>query len=391
MGRMPTLPLPVPATTNLVIFDTHPIQYRSPIFKKVFSLNPGTKVYFFNERADTDNPLFKERGQIPKQNWGISLLDGFDSETLNLSGMSFAAVHSAFKKILDTERPASIVLMGYAQWENWILLFMAKARGIHVIHIGDTFNDGDGKKRPLVKEILMRWFFSKVSTFVSVGEKNRSFYLRKGVEADRIVATKHCVDSDFFGDRVSSIREQWRKQHGIPDSAIVILFMGRLVDRKRPMDAVKLSQLLRSPGVCTVIAGNGYLEETLKPFASERLRLIGFQNQLQARECYHGSDLLFVPSEWETWGLVVNEAFATGIPAVVTDTCGCADDLVVRGETGEVFGVGDLEPLARKLDALFSNPDQLRLMGRRARDKVLKEYSVEKFALALLSATDHKH
>jgi len=383
---MPSLPLPVPATTHLIIFDTHPIQYRSPIFREIARLDPGMKVCFFNEQDNSDRLFFKERGQTPKQTWGVSLLEGFSSEFLRTADMSLPGVYSTFRKFLENEKPSSIVLMGYALWENWILLFLARSMGIQVIHIGDTFNDGVGKKRPLLKELLMRFFFSKVSTVVSVGNKNRDFYLRKGVQLDQIVPAKHCTDSAFFGDRVESIRAQWRKQHQIPESALVILFVGRLVDVKRPMDVVKLSQKLSTPGVCTVIAGNGYLEEKLKPFASERLRLIGFQNQLQVRECYHGSDVLFLPSESETWGLVVNEAFATGIPAVVTDTCGCAHDLVVPGETGEIFPVGQIDGIARKLDVLFSNPEQLRLMGRRAREKVLKEYTVEKFARAVLAA-----
>src|SRR4029077_10026074 len=61
---------------------------------------------------------------------------------------------------------------------------------------------------------------------------------------------------------------------------------------------------------------------------------------------YAAADCLVLPSEGETWGLVVNEAMATGLPCVVSDRGGCAPDLIIPDQTGDVFAFGDADALA---------------------------------------------
>jgi glycosyltransferase involved in cell wall biosynthesis len=70
-------------------------------------------------------------------------------------------------------------------------------------------------------------------------------------------------------------------------------------------------------------------------------------NQSQLGRAYAAADCLVLPSDWgETWGLVVNEAMATGLPCVVSDRVGCAPDLIIPGQTGDVFAFGDADALA---------------------------------------------
>ena len=80
-----------------------------------------------------------------------------------------------------------------------------------------------------------------------------------------------------------------------------------------------------------------------------RVTWAGFLNQHEIGRAYAAADCLVLPSYAETWGLVVNEAMATGLPAVVSDAVGCAPDLIVPGETGETFRKGDVDDLAAAL------------------------------------------
>jgi glycosyltransferase involved in cell wall biosynthesis len=76
----------------------------------------------------------------------------------------------------------------------------------------------------------------------------------------------------------------------------------------------------------------------------------GFLNQHDIGRAYAAADCLVLPSQSESWGLVVNEAMATGLPAVVSDATGCAPDLITPGETGETYPCGDVDRLAAALD-----------------------------------------
>lgn len=80
------------------------------------------------------------------------------------------------------------------------------------------------------------------------------------------------------------------------------------------------------------------------------VRLLGFFNQSEMPEAYALADTLVLPSETETWGLVVNEALACGLPAVVSSGVGCAPDLIDPGVTGETYPMGDVDALATAME-----------------------------------------
>ena len=80
-------------------------------------------------------------------------------------------------------------------------------------------------------------------------------------------------------------------------------------------------------------------------------------NQSQLGRIYAVADCLVLPSDWgETWGLVVNEALATGLPCVVSDRVGAAPDLVVPGASGDIFRMADIAGLAAALERLRAHP-----------------------------------
>ena len=115
------------------------------------------------------------------------------------------------------------------------------------------------------------------------------------------------------------------------------------------------------------------------------LKHVGFKKQYELSPFYHASDLLVLPSKFgETWGLVVNEALHHGVPAVVTNTVGCADDLIVSGLTGEVFKNGDSFSLG---NSLVNAVKLTRILEIRIKCKQkVSEYSVENAAKGIAYA-----
>ena len=116
-----------------------------------------------------------------------------------------------------------------------------------------------------------------------------------------------------------------------------------------------------------------------------QVRFPGFQNQRAMSAYYHAADCLVLPSlRDETWGLVVNEALAHGVPAVVSDQVGCAPDLIQDGATGAVFDAGDADSLAialRRVLPLLNNG------AARARCReIVSVYSVANAARGIAAA-----
>jgi glycosyltransferase involved in cell wall biosynthesis len=86
-------------------------------------------------------------------------------------------------------------------------------------------------------------------------------------------------------------------------------------------------------------------------------------NQSQISKAYAVADVVVLPSEaWETWGLVVNEATAAGVPTVVSDRCGCSEDFAAKNPYTRVFPMSDVAAMARVIEevlALEAQPEEV--------------------------------
>ena len=168
----------------------------------------------------------------------------------------------------------------------------------------------------------------------------------------------HAVDNQMFAAAAApyqhpDVRAAARRRWGIEPDAFVVLFVGKLVPSKRPLNVVR--------AVARLAPGRDADGRRLRPArgsrcapkrrgSASRCKMVGFLNQSQLGEPYALADCLTLPSDFpETWGLVVNEALATGLPCVVSNAVGCAPDLIRDGETGYVYPLDDIEALAMTL------------------------------------------
>ena len=168
-----------------------------------------------------------------------------------------------------------------------------------------------------------------------------------------------------------------RAAFGLPPEAVVFLFAGKLEDKKRPLDL--LEAVARLPAdlksrVHVLVAGDGPLRGACERLAGARgwpVSFAGFLNQSRLPDAYAAADVLVLPSDaGETWGLVVNEAMASGRPAVVSRAAGCCADLVVENETGRSFECGDVAALADVLAGYARDPAAAARHGAAAAERV---------------------
>jgi glycosyltransferase involved in cell wall biosynthesis len=97
----------------------------------------------------------------------------------------------------------------------------------------------------------------------------------------------------------------------------------------------------------------------------------GFLNQRAMLETYEAADILVLPSDQDTWGLVVNEAMTCGRGCIVSDRVGCGPDLIVEGRTGFVFPVGNVEALAARMRLIADTPGMAMTMGEQAKTLIV--------------------
>ena len=225
----------------------------------------------------------------------------------------------------------------------------------------------------------------RVDRFLYIGSANKRLYQRFGVPDSRLYSAPYAVDNERFAGQALALRPrrmELRRQWGIGDDAFCVLFCGKFIEKKRPLDLVKATRSLIASGqlrnIHLLFVGSGELGRELRqschvvydadtagsqapessiaagsPSELPPASFTGFLNQTEISRAYVAADCLVLPSDHgETWGLVVNEALASGLPCIVSDACGCAEDLVDQRFS---FGLGDIGILAERLNRLHQD------------------------------------
>ncbi|MBV9279270.1 MAG: glycosyltransferase family 4 protein, partial [Chloroflexi bacterium] len=227
------------------------------------------------------------------------------------------------------------------------------------------------------KEVVYRVFVPRLDGCLAVGSWSRDYFLHYGARPERVFRVPHTADETHFElerQRWQGRRAELRERWGLPVDSPVFAFVGKFTQIKRPMDFLCAINRARAGGtnLAGLMVGDGPLRTELESFIREAaapVRFAGFLNQSEIAQAYVACDALVLASEGETWGLVVNEAMLCHRPCVVSDRVGCGPDLVLPGQTGDVFPMGDVESLARLLTRYASQPGELAAMGGRARER----------------------
>jgi glycosyltransferase involved in cell wall biosynthesis len=214
--------------------------------------------------------------------------------------------------------------------------------------------------------------FRQFKAFLSIGSLNAALYRHFGVPEQAIFLAPYCVDNDFFSERAAAQTvnaQQLRTDLGIHDDDTVFLFIAKFIDRKRPLDLIAAAAKNRAFSRSHVIlVGDGVLLDACRnAIAANKLtnvHLVGFKNQTELPVCYAAADVFILPSEYETWGLVLNEAMACGLPCIASESCGAAADMILEGKTGFTYPMGDVARLAELMKFMTENKEDRLAMGR---------------------------
>jgi len=343
---------------RLGVVTSHPIQYQAPLFRALAERVDLT-VYFAHQATGEDQA---EAGFDVGFDWDTDLTSGFRHTFLeNVSSrpgiIRFAGCDTpSIGKILAADKVDVLAVYG---WHFKSYLQAAKsgrALGIPVMARTDSHLD---TPRPLVKRavkaIVHPLFLRQFDMFLPTGTRSAQYLRRYQVPESRIRIVPYCIDVDAFASaaaRRRADRERLRAEFGADGGEKIVLFVGKLIALKEIATLFDALARLVAWGraVRLVLVGSGPLAGELAAMANARalpVTFVGFVNQTRMPEVYAAADVLVLPSSSETWGLVVNEAFACGLPAIVSDRVGCAPDMIITGLTGSIVPVGDIEGLAR--------------------------------------------
>lgn len=382
---------------RLAALYSHPIQYFAPLFRAL-SVRPEIDLtVYYCSRYGLD-PMF-DPGFGRKVQWDIPLLDGYRSIFLpNRSrqpGLDrfFELVNPAIIAELRQERYDAVLVHGYIYATHWLAFLAARFTGTALWLRGESTLSAP---RPLgvqmAKQATLRPLFRMAQACLYIGSRNREFYKYYGVDSDRLFFAPYSVDDSFFrqGSQLAAQKDSFRHRLGIATDVPVILAAGKLSPTKQPLHLLNAFERLRAVRRCALIfAGDGELRSALENACAKRsipdVYITGFLNQTEMPAAYSSADVLVLPSWGEQWGLVVNEAMNCGLPVVMTDRVGCADDLVRDGENGYIVPWNDVNALAEALEKLIADPELRKRFGHRSLE-IIQDYSLERTVDGIVQA-----
>lgn len=358
---------------RLVILTEIISPYRIPLFNALASqAEIDLHVIFLSE---TDPSLRQWRVYKEEIRFSYDVLPSWRKRL----GRYNVLLNSGLGQALTSAAPHVILCGGYSYLASWHGLIWARAHRTPFLLWSES-NLQDSRRGLAPVEFLKNEFLRRCSAFVVPGQSAAEYLRFCKIAEERIFTAPNAVENDFFTAASANARAnaaEIRTQLGLPER--YFLFAGRLVPEKGIFDLLaaydKLDDPLRKQ-VGLVFVGDGpsrsVLEDRAAAISPGTVKFAGFAQREQLAKYYALAEMLILPTYTDTWGLVVNEAMACGLPVILSRAAGCASDLVQNDYNGALVPASDVAVLASAMNRLAQQPELCRTMGARSAERIAR-------------------
>jgi glycosyltransferase involved in cell wall biosynthesis len=351
---------------KIIILNSHPVQYFAPLYKKMAEEALDLEVWYCSDESI--------RGEKDQQfgvevKWDIPLLQGYRYRFFanyapdgSIYGGFFGLLNFGVLWRLLWEPRSLVVVYGWGYLIQILFVLFAKMRGHKTaLRCESPLNQEllKSQKSLRLRRFFLKFFLFKfIDYFLYIGQENKRFFQYYGVAEQQLFFAPYAVDNDRFRVAAAHLlpqKEQLKIDLSLPVGSKVILYSGKYIPKKRPLDLLAAYQQLGLANTALVMVGEGELRGQMEQFVRDHqlpnVFLTGFVNQSAIAKYYAIADVFVMCSgQGETWGLSTNEAMNFGVPVVLSDMVGCAADLVPADlAEAQVFALGDVEGLSRRV------------------------------------------
>jgi len=383
---------------KLAILTSHAIQYQVPLFRALTKeSNIDLNVYYCSNYGMTKRGF--DPGFGKKIKWDIPLKGGYKYKVMrNISSFP----NNGFLSLINAEIMSEIqkggydavIIYGYTTVTVWLAYFAAWISRTPIIYQSEShlFTQTSFVKN-LVKSLIFKLLFPRISAFLAIGSPNKMFYRYYKIPEEKIFITPYSVDNDYFhkyAEKYKKRKNKIRVKLSLNNEMPVILFVAKMMPRKNPFVLLKAFQnIRRNIPAQLVFVGDGVQLIDLKKYAEENsisnVLFAGFKNQSQLPEYYAVADIFVLPSNEETWGLVINEAMNFELPIITTDKVGASIDLIKHGKNGYIYPANDGKMLEEYLAKLLLNSKIRDKMGKTSKT-IINNWNYENDVKGILEA-----
>jgi glycosyltransferase involved in cell wall biosynthesis len=373
---------------RLAYVVSHPIQYQAPLLRRIAREPDVDLTVFFG--SDFSVRGYKDRGFGVEVTWDVPLLDGYRSQFLprlrdtgTVSPLSPIS-RGIFSRLRNPDgSPAfdALWVHGYASVNALHAILAANALGIPVLLRAESWLADRPRNLSTLftKQLFLQLLRPAIAATLPIGSRNRDYWAHYfGPDMPQFLMP-YAVDNAWFIQRTAAADPtQLRSDLQLTPGRPVILFASKLQTRKHAdhlLEAyARLCATAPNQLPYLLVVGDGEerarLEARARELALEGVRFLGFRNQSELPAFFALADVFVLPSRHEPWGLIVNEAMASGCAVIVSDEVGAHADLVTDGVEGFVFPVGNIGALTTALARVLSSTEQTWRMREAAKARI---------------------
>lgn len=361
--------------TRIAIVVSHPIQHFCPQYASFATADNAEVKVFFGSCMGRDAYVDKNFGT--KISWGRLYLDQFEHCFVNGDQVLPADAQldaPGLNAQLEGFRPDIVIVYGHFQKLSRRAIQWARQHGCKIAYIADSeLRQNQSWKRRLLRPVRAS-FFRSIDYFLTVGNANEEFYTLHDVDCNKFVRMHFSIDRQLY-DAAHKERQQLscslRQELNVPDDAIVVSVVGKLVSWKSQDHLIDLSLRMRNshPNMRYFAIGSGPSEgawkERSEKAGTQDVVFTGFVPPDRLPAFYAMSDVYIHPALVEPHSLAISEAIYMGRPVICSNKCGSyghSDDVQI-GINGYVYPHGDIATLAKHLGRLASSVELRHSMG----------------------------
>jgi glycosyltransferase involved in cell wall biosynthesis len=366
-----------------------PTSYRAPLFDIIAA------------RADIDLLIAYAAQTVAGRTWEVDIrhphvfLSGF-----RLPGALKVLRHEypitpGIVGILERNRPDVVVVSGWSTFGAQAAIIWCRVRRVPYVLVVESHDYVPRRAwRRVVKNLVVPRIVRSAAGVLVTGSLVRASMIARGAGDKQIQIFANTIDVADFKSRADALaakRSELRTFLGIRNHDVAVVCVARLVEDKA-LDTLIRAAAAAGPPVVAVLVGEGAEQQRLEELASHlgvRVVFTGVVDWNRIIEIYVASDVFALVSRHETWGVVVNEAAACGLPLVLSDHVGAAHDLLEVGQNGLLVPPDDVSATAQALRELAADETMRLRFGQRSR-QIMEEWgyarSVQSFVTLVETA-----
>jgi glycosyltransferase involved in cell wall biosynthesis len=348
-----------------VLITNIPNPYRVPLFnelsKQLKNDNIHLKIIFANK-------TYKRRlFQLNESDFQFdyTFLDN-EAITVGNNNENTYFTYKGLYQQLKNENPDSIIVSGFSSATIKVFLYSLIKRTPYIIWNGSIAKKG--RKDSFIRTLQRKLLTHFAKAFIAYGTKAKSYLMSIGATEEKVFIATNTVDTSFFETATNECR-----QSILNDGLNHFLYLGYLVPRKNVGLLIEIANELKQKrnDFCIDIIGDGESREQLELKVKnldlcEFVKFHGFKQKNELPSYFANTKALLFQTDFDIWGLVLNEAMAAGVPCLSSANAGASSDLIQNGHNGFVVDYENKADIIEKINFIIENPEKAAEMGKRA-------------------------